>query len=97
MYRRALLATAGMAVVGRPVDKLGELLALPGPAPVPLPARIDGIHVAQVRNLTRRLGAASNAATNPEVLSATTGPRTTSGPRWSWPPRPGTPTSRPKP
>jgi transcriptional regulator with XRE-family HTH domain len=70
MYRRALLATGGVAVVGRPVDKLGELLALPDPPPVPLPARIDGIHVAQVRNLTWQLGAASNASTDPAVLSA---------------------------
>jgi transcriptional regulator with XRE-family HTH domain len=70
MYRRVLLANAGVSVVGRPVDKLGELLALPGPAPVPLPSRIDGVQVGQVRNLTRRLGAASNAGTDPAVLSA---------------------------
>jgi transcriptional regulator with XRE-family HTH domain len=70
-HRRALLATAGVAVVGRPVDKLGELLALPGPAPVPLPSRIDWMHVAQVRDLTRRLGVAGNGTyTDPEVLSA---------------------------
>jgi transcriptional regulator with XRE-family HTH domain len=70
MYRRVLLANAGVSVVGRPVDKLGELLALPDPAPVPLPSRIDGVHVVQVRNLTRRLGKAGNAAyTDPEVLS----------------------------
>ena len=70
MYRRVLLANAGVAVVGRPVDKLGELLALPDPAPVPLPSRIDGVHVAQVRDLTRRLGKAGNPAyTDPEVLS----------------------------
>jgi transcriptional regulator with XRE-family HTH domain len=62
MYRRVLLANAGVSVVGRPVDKLGELLALP--------SRIDGVHVGQVRNLTRRLGAASNAGTDPAVLSA---------------------------
>ncbi|MGH3975735.1 MAG: helix-turn-helix domain-containing protein [Pseudonocardiaceae bacterium] len=71
-YRRVLLANAGVAVVGRPVDKLGELLALPEPAPVPLPSRIDWVQVAKVRDLTRRLGAASNPAsyTDPEVLSA---------------------------
>lgn len=39
MRRRVLLANAGVAVVGRPVDKLGELLALPDPASVPLPSR----------------------------------------------------------
>jgi transcriptional regulator with XRE-family HTH domain len=71
MYRRVLLASAGVSVVGRPVDKLGEFLVLPGPAPVPLPSRIDGIHVAQVRDLTRRLGkAGSGAYTDPVVLSA---------------------------
>jgi transcriptional regulator with XRE-family HTH domain len=69
MLRRVLLA-AGIAVVGQPMPRLGELMALPGPAPVPLPSRIDGIHVAQVRNLTRRLGEASNAETAPEVISA---------------------------
>jgi hypothetical protein len=69
MLRRVLLA-AGIAVVAQPVPKLGELLALPGPSPVPPPSRVDGVHVAQVRTLTRRLGAASNAETAPEVLSA---------------------------
>ncbi len=72
MRRRVLLANGGVAIASRPVDKLGELLALPDPAPVPLPARIDGIHIAQVRNLTRQLGAASNAGTDPVVLSAAT-------------------------
>jgi transcriptional regulator with XRE-family HTH domain len=71
MYRRVLLANAGVSVVGRPVDKLGELLALPDPAPVPLPSRIDWVHVVQVRDLTRRLGkAGSGAYTDPVVLSA---------------------------
>jgi transcriptional regulator with XRE-family HTH domain len=73
--RRVLLANGGVSVVGRPVDKLGELLALPGPAPVPLPSRIDWVQVAQVRNLTRRLGAAGNPAsyTDPVVLCVTAG------------------------
>jgi hypothetical protein len=72
MYRRVLLAHGGVAVVGRPVEKLGELLALPNPAPVTLPSRIDWVQVAQVRNMTRRLGKASNPAsyTDPVVLSA---------------------------
>jgi transcriptional regulator with XRE-family HTH domain len=71
MYRRVLLANAGIAVVGRPVAKLGQLLALPSPAPLPLPSRIDGIHVAQVRHLTRRLGeAASLVFADPAVISA---------------------------
>ncbi len=70
-HRRVLLANAGVAVVSRPVDKLGELLALPGPAPVPLPSRIDWVQVAQVRDLIRRLGAAGVADyADPEVVSA---------------------------
>ena len=71
-HRRVLLANAGVSVVGRPVDKLGELIALPGPAPVALPSRIDWVQVAQVRNLTQRLGKAGNPAsyTDPVVLSA---------------------------
>jgi hypothetical protein len=74
-HRRVLLASAGVSVVGRPVDKLGELLELPAPAPVPLPSRIDWIQVAQVRNLTQRLGAAGNPAsyTDPVVLSVAAG------------------------
>ena len=73
MLRRVLLA-AGVALVGPPVPRLGELLALPGPAPVPLPSRVDGIHVTQVRNLTRRLGEAGNPAiADPEVLSGAAG------------------------
>lgn len=70
MHRRVLLA-AGIGILGQPVDELGKLLALPDPAPVPLPSRIDGIHVAQVRNLVRRLGEAVNPAfAEPAVLSA---------------------------
>lgn len=73
MHRRVLLAAAGITVAGRPVDKLGELLELPGPAPVPLPARIEGVHVAKVRNLTRRLGEAGHPMlADPDVLSAAT-------------------------
>jgi hypothetical protein len=70
MRRRVLLANAGVSVVGRPVDKLGELIALPGPAPVELPSRIDWVHVSQVRDQTRRLGKAGNATfADPVVLS----------------------------
>ncbi len=71
MYRRVLLASAGVAFAGRPVDKLGELLSLPGPAPVPLPTRIDWVQVARVRDLTQRLGfAGTGAFADPVVLSA---------------------------
>ncbi|MGH3829366.1 MAG: helix-turn-helix domain-containing protein [Pseudonocardiaceae bacterium] len=67
MRRRVLLAY-GLSVVAGEVPSLERRPTLPGP--VPLPSRIDGIHVAQVRKLTRRLGDASNADTDPEVLSA---------------------------
>jgi transcriptional regulator with XRE-family HTH domain len=70
MRRRVLLANAGVSVVGRPVDKLGELIALPGPAPVELPSRLDWVHVAQVQDQTRRLGKAGNGVySDPVVLS----------------------------
>ncbi|MGH3720677.1 MAG: helix-turn-helix domain-containing protein [Pseudonocardiaceae bacterium] len=73
MRRRVLLA-AGITVVGQSVSSLSGLPVLPGPAPVPLPSRVDGIHVAQVRNLTRRLGEAGNpACAHPEVISAAVG------------------------
>ncbi|MGH3851955.1 MAG: helix-turn-helix domain-containing protein [Pseudonocardiaceae bacterium] len=69
MRRRVLLAY-GLSVVAGEVPSVDGRPTLRGPAPVPLPSRIDGIHVAQVRKLTRRLGDASNADTDPEVLSA---------------------------
>ena len=70
MRRRVLLAY-GLTTVGvQSALRLEGLPTLPGPKPVSLPSRVDGIHVAQVRNLTRRLGAATNADTDPEVLSA---------------------------
>jgi transcriptional regulator with XRE-family HTH domain len=71
MYRRVLLANAGVALVGQRVDGLGELLTPPDPAPVPLPTRVEAIHVAQVRGMTRQLGrAGSDAYTDATVLSA---------------------------
>ncbi|MGH3771533.1 MAG: helix-turn-helix domain-containing protein [Pseudonocardiaceae bacterium] len=68
--RRRVLLAAGINVAVQSAPRLDGLPRLPGPAPVPLPSRVDGIHVAQVRKLTRRLGAASNVDTDPEVLSA---------------------------
>ncbi len=51
MCRRVLLAAAGIAVAGRPLQDIGELVGgLPGPAPVPLPSRIVEVHVAKVRD-----------------------------------------------
>jgi transcriptional regulator with XRE-family HTH domain len=69
MLRRVLLAYGGVALAGKSVPKLGEPAELPTPAPVPLPSRIEGRQVAQVRNLTRRLGQVSEPAAEPEVLS----------------------------
>jgi hypothetical protein len=61
-------------VADNPVARLAELLEnveLPGPSPVPLPSRLSGVHVAKVRNLTRRLGEACRAyGSDPEVSSA---------------------------
>ncbi|MGH3674110.1 MAG: helix-turn-helix domain-containing protein, partial [Pseudonocardiaceae bacterium] len=71
MRRRALLAIAGIALVGEPVLGLGELGPLPGPSPVPLPSRILGLHVVRVRELTRRLGEAGRTyGPDPQVSSA---------------------------
>lgn len=52
--RRAFLAAASLAVVGRPV--LGELLELPSPptSPTPLPSRLGMADVAAVRDLTEQ-------------------------------------------
>jgi hypothetical protein len=71
MRRRALLAAAGITLVGRPVQGLGERGPLPGPSPVPLPPRILGLHVVKVRDLTQRLGEAGRAyGSDPQVSSA---------------------------
>ncbi|MGH3935521.1 MAG: helix-turn-helix domain-containing protein, partial [Pseudonocardiaceae bacterium] len=71
MRRRVLLAAAGMAIVGRPIQGIGELAELPGPSPVPMPSRIFEIHVAKVRDLTQRLrGAGRDYGSDPGVSSA---------------------------
>ncbi|MGH4026113.1 MAG: helix-turn-helix domain-containing protein [Pseudonocardiaceae bacterium] len=73
MLRRYLLALGGVAMVGQPVERLGELLELPGaaPGPVPMPSRITQVDVAKVRNLTLRLRDLSRAhGSDPEVSSA---------------------------
>lgn len=72
MFRRHLLALGGRALTGATVAKLGELLAeLPWPAPMPLPTRLGGVHLNQVRDLTRRLEEAIEThGSTPEVSSA---------------------------
>jgi hypothetical protein len=71
MLRRHLIALGGVTMVGAPVERLGELLAeLPGPAAEPLPSQLSGIHVAQVRDLTRRLGIGDTGWADPQVSSA---------------------------
>ncbi len=73
MLRRHLIALGGVAMVGRPVEHLGELLELPGaaPGPVPLPSRIFPVHVAKVRGCTQWLRDLSRASgSDPEMSSA---------------------------
>jgi transcriptional regulator with XRE-family HTH domain len=71
MRRRALIATAGIAFAGRPLQGIGELAQLPGPRPVPLPSRILPVHVAQVRDLTQNLrDALRTYGSDPAVSSA---------------------------
>jgi len=75
MLRRHLIALGPIAAVAyNPVAKLAELLErleMPGPSPVPLPSRLSGVHVVQVRDLTRRLHeAAFISGSDPEVSTA---------------------------
>jgi transcriptional regulator with XRE-family HTH domain len=77
MRRRALFAAAGVAFTGQPVPGLGELVTLPGPAPVPPPSRILALHVAQVRDLTRWLVESGCAyGSDPGVSSGAAGSAT---------------------
>jgi tetratricopeptide (TPR) repeat protein len=70
MLRRHLIALGAIAVVGGPAA--GELLAeLSSPSPVPPPSRLSGVHVVQVRDLTRRLAEAGRTSgADPEMSSA---------------------------
>jgi len=72
MLRRHLIALGPIAAVAsNPLARLVELLEhveLPGISPVPLPSRLFGGHVVQVRNLARRLHeAAFVSGSDPEV------------------------------
>jgi transcriptional regulator with XRE-family HTH domain len=63
MLRRHLIALGATAAFGVQVKGLGELLEeLGDPEPVPLPSRLGWVHVAQVRDLTRRLAEAATPA-----------------------------------
>ena len=72
MLRRHVLALGGVAAFGAQITGLGELAELAlGPSPVPLPDRIFEVHVEQVRDLTRGLGAARRAyGSDPQVSGA---------------------------
>ncbi|MGH3857733.1 MAG: hypothetical protein ACRDR6_30435, partial [Pseudonocardiaceae bacterium] len=72
MRRRVMMAFAGMAFAGRPLRELGPQPQLPAPAPIVLPSRILGVHVAKVRDLTRKLRETGRTyGSDPEVSSAT--------------------------
>ncbi|MGH3921489.1 MAG: helix-turn-helix domain-containing protein, partial [Pseudonocardiaceae bacterium] len=71
MRRRVMLASAGVAIVGRPIEGLGELVELAGPSAVPLPSRIFEVHVMKVRTLIGNLREAARAyGSDPQVSSA---------------------------
>jgi transcriptional regulator with XRE-family HTH domain len=72
MLRRHLIALGATAAFGAQIKGLGELLGdLGGLEPVALPSRLGWVHVAQVRDLTRRLGEVGNTfISSPAVLSA---------------------------
>ena len=74
LRRQAIELAAGLAV-GAPAAKLAQLLErleLPAPSPVPRPSRLSGVHVAKVRDLTRRLDEAAStpSGSDPEVSTA---------------------------
>jgi len=74
MLRRRLIELGAGLAVCAPAAKLAPLLErleLPDPSPVALPSQLGAVHVAKVRDLTRRLGEAGNpSGSDPEVLSA---------------------------
>ncbi|MGH3420243.1 MAG: hypothetical protein ACRDOD_11735, partial [Streptosporangiaceae bacterium] len=69
--RRHLLALSGVAAFSASIKGLGELTErVVGLSPVPLPERLSPAHVAQVRDLTRRLREAGNARGSDPVVSS---------------------------
>lgn len=57
MLRRHLFALGATAAFGAPIPGLGELGGLPALRPASVPSRLSGVHVQQVRELTRSLRA----------------------------------------
>jgi len=74
MLRRRLIELGAGLALGAPAAKLAPLLKrleLPDPSPVPLPSQLGAVHVAKVRDLTRRLGDARRVyGPDPEVSGA---------------------------
>ena len=75
--RRQVIELGAGVAVGAPLAKLAQLLErleLPDPSPVPLPSRLGTVHVAKVRDLTRRLDEAAStpSGSDPEVSTAAT-------------------------
>ena len=75
MLRRQAIELGAALAVGAPAAKLAQLLErleLPAPSPVPRPSRLSGVHVAKVRDLTRRLDEAAStpSGSDPEVSTA---------------------------
>lgn len=71
MLRRHLIAFGGIIMAGAPVAELSELLTdLGSPDPVTLPSQLSAHHVAQIRDLTRRLGVGDTYCAYPVVRDA---------------------------
>lgn len=71
MQRRHLLALGAIAAFGAPIEGLGEIMGLGTPTPAPLPSQLFGVHVVQVRELTRSLHTAIHAyGSQPQLSSA---------------------------
>lgn len=73
MLRRHVLALGAAAAFGGPIKGFGELLDVGIPEPAPLPPRLFGVHVVQIRDLTGNLREAIHAhGSQPQVSSAAT-------------------------
>jgi transcriptional regulator with XRE-family HTH domain len=73
MLRRHVLALGVAAAFGAPIRGLGELLDVDTPKPAPLPSRLSGVHVVQVRRLAGSLRETIHAhGSQPQVSSAVT-------------------------